>query len=359
MPAKWPNAQDEYDRGQAVSSGKMTYLELLGFNLPGGQTPQPTPSQPAAGPGRATNTPAAQQQQQVQQGADAILQAILAELKGLRTDSKSDAKSGHGNRGQPARRRGLLGRLGQAVVNPTRRMAGIGRFLGRHAGGAIGRKHSWATGHKTGRPGLAKGARIGGAVGAGALGGVTAVATGAMLAAVALKMFHDAVNRATEAQISQARHLAEVSGSMAAVMANRDISEMFRDIRKGENQAGSMKELVDAEQKRKNASEPLVNAMENAQNRILAALNETLVPMLNVANNIMEGLKELPFGVGEAIKRLTEGNNGAGGTELDKAMGDISVQVAKVNAKGQKMLDIARDAAKGGRGRVFPGGGRV
>lgn len=293
-----------------------------------------------------------------------VLDEILTEVVGVRTDQKDTKKEEKAGRatdqqeGRPVgrRRQGLLARLGRGITEPTRKMAGIGRAIGRFAGGRIGKKHSWATGHNTGKPGMIRGSAIGGAAGAGVLGGVTAVASGAIIAAAALKLFHDAVNRATESQVAHARKLAEVSGEMAAVMVNRDIQELRRNIRMGGAQAGGMKELADAEQRRKDAAEPLLNAVENGSNRVLAALNDTLVPLLSVANSILEGLKEAPFGIGRAIKKLLDDGKGGEGTELDKAMADITREVGRVHEQGQKMLDIARNAARGGMGRVIPGG---
>ncbi len=282
-------------------------------------------------------------------------------MKGLRTDHKETAKAGRAtNQGQQTHRRGLLGRLGQAVANPTRRMFGLGKAVGGRIGGKLASKNAWARGASGARAAAAgvRGAAIGGAAVGGVLGGVTAVATAAVLTVVALKMFHDAVNRATEAQIAQAKRLAEVSGSMAAVMAGRDVSELMRDIRQGNNQAGSMKELVDSEQRRKNATEPIVNAIENAQNRILAVLNDSVTTIAKNTNFLLEVLKNLPP-FGNIIRRLTEGGGGDGGTAMDKAMEDITAQVGKVHARGQKMLDIAREAARTGRGRVLPGSGNL
>jgi hypothetical protein len=299
------------------------------------------------------------------QGRDDVFVAILAELTGIRQDLREDRKdSGRATNQRdpqhqtPQRRRGLLGRLGQAITEPTRKMAGIGRAIGSRIGRRIGKKHSWAKGHNTGKPGAVRGAAIGGAAGAGVAGAVTGVASGLVIAGIALKAFNEAVNRSTDGAIENARRLSEVSGSMAAVLAERDLKETLRGIRRGGATSGSAKELADAEQRRKNAAEPLANAFDNASNKVLATLNDTLTPILNGVNIIVEGLKDAPV-IGKAIRKLLDKKEGEEATELDKAMGDLTKQVGKIHERGQKMLDIAREAAREGRAFSAPVGGRV
>lgn len=273
---------------------------------------------------------------ELQRATQDILQMQLKVLDEQLKKPSGGGSGGGGGGGGGRSGEGFFRRWGRRIKGGAKRGHRVGRAMG-----SGGMKNLF------GRVGGAAGGAIGGA-----LAGFAAVA---VAAGVALKEMHDKVNEMTEEAVRAARKLAEVSGSMAAVMAVRDIKETMRDMRQGEAQAGTMKNLVDAEQRRKDASEPIVNAFENAKNNVLAIANETLVPMLNMVNSILEGMKELPWGVGEAIKKAMKGDEVKPGG-IAGMMPSVMDHAKKLDAAGRSLMDQARTAAHGG-GFAAPSGG--
>jgi len=126
-----------------------------------------------------------------------------------------------------------------------------------------------------------------------------AVAGGSALAVAALYAFSKAVSQATDAQISAMRQYAQVSASMAVVLAERDVREMRRNMEKGDALAGSTKMLVDAEQERKETTKPIeiladkiYNGFLTVGNKIVTELAAPLADLAKVIDKWIEDGKE-------------------------------------------------------------------
>lgn len=231
----------------------------------------------------------------------------------------------------------------------SRTRLGRSRF-GRMAGAVLGRATRRGVGGLAAR-GVGMAAR--GAVAAGAAGGaaggvVGGVVGGLTLAAVALKAFHMAVDRATEGALAAARQYAEVSGSMAAVLAERDLKELLRDQRMGEAQAGSTRALAEAEQRRKDATEPLSNAFADLKNNVLAFGNDVLADVLTPIAEAVKGIHDY-FKDEEAKKQQPVG--------LAATMPSIMDHAKQLDDKVKMMHEESRRAAGRATGFSAPAGG--
>jgi len=154
----------------------------------------------------------------------------------------------------------------------------------------------------------------------------------------------NAVDGWTEAAFQSAARLAEVSGSMAAVMAQRQVAQLQRDIERGEATAGSANRLQQAEARRKEEENKLGATIDNATNNILAVLNDLLTPIIAGVNLGVEGLKAMPFGVGAAIRALLAGDPVEDGSlvEIGRA---ARAEMAAADARGGALMAAARAAA--------------
>ncbi len=200
---------------------------------------------------------------------------------------------------------GLLGRLAQRSrygaaydrweskardLFGTGARGGDGEGSGGSAANALG---------KLGRGG-GGGAKAGAAAAeAGGMAGMAGMATKlagpvgvAIEAGKALYEFKKAVEQSTAAQLESYRKLAEVSGAMSVVIANRDLRDTLRDMKRGNDLASSAGALADSEARRKDATLPVENAIEKATNSILAVLNDSIAIAANQVNDILELLKK-------------------------------------------------------------------
>jgi hypothetical protein len=149
-------------------------------------------------------------------------------------------------------------------------------------------------GTRVGRARLAKGVRLAASsMGAGAkvatkLGAVAGLAGTVAGVAAAGLLFGKAVHGMTEEAVRAQARLAEVSGAMAAVMAERHAREVFRDVRQGERIAGTARGLVSAEQNLKDATEPIESLITNIKNTVLAGIEQTLADILTPVAHIAE-----------------------------------------------------------------------
>lgn len=215
--------------------------------------------------------------------------------------------------------------------------------------GSAARKVASGTATELGAsPGVA--GKIGGAA------GVVGAAVGAVISLVeGLVKARNAINDWTESAFESAARLAEVSGSMAAVMGQREINQVRRDVERGEATAGSAGRLQEAESRRKDEENKLGATIDNATNNVLAEMNKLLTPVIELLNAGVEGLKELPWGVGAAIKKLTEGDPVGPGT-LAKIGEAARAEMAAVDARGRGLMDAARIAAGRAVAGRAPGG---
>lgn len=218
------------------------------------------------------------------------------------------------------------GRLANSVRGAMRwprqifdRAKKIGRGAGRKIGGAIGMRGA--------------GGAIGGFAG-GAVGGVAAVAAGFYEA-------NKAVSKWTDAALDSAAKLGEVSGSMAAIAADREIRQIQRDIEKGESTAKSTEALMESEDRRKNATLPIEIAIDNLQNTVLSTLNDVMTPVIT----------QLGKAVG-LLDEVTELLGGEKGEPDHKGLAfefhDTIKELNKLEAVGRAMMDDVAKARKGG-----------
>ena len=275
-------------------------------------------------------------------GALGQILAVLTEHTGILKQIANQSARGE--------RESTQSRIGHFLQNTK-----IGRAIGRSrigqriARSSIGRRIlGGVTKGARGGAGAARmvgmGARAAGALGAagGVVGGVVG---GLALAAVALKGFHDAVDRATEGQVQAARKMAEVSGSMAAVMAQRDLQELQREQRQGEAQSGTMGELARSEQRRKNATEELGNLWQNGKNSLLAWGNNLIADILDPVKDDIKAIRVWLFGEDKPEP-----------VGLGAMMPSIMQHAEQLEKHKRNMHGLARDAAAKAGGYSAPMG---
>jgi hypothetical protein len=152
--------------------------------------------------------------------------------------------------------------------------------------------------------GAAEGATVagGGALaGAGAIAGPIAAAVAATVALViAFKKFRDHVAGATDELLHTQEQLAETSGSMASVFAERELREMQRDRYKGDSLAGSARYLSRAEQDRKDTEKEfdifwtrIQNLLEGNFNRVIEIAEKPLALVFKIGNFLYPHLAKL------------------------------------------------------------------
>lgn len=185
---------------------------------------------------------------------------------------------------------------------------------GKAAGGASRAAEGGAEGHELassfGGAGAAENAGMAGeAAGLGAIAGPAAIVVAVLAAlAIAFVKFKNHVEKATDALLEEQAKMGEISGSMAAVFAERELSELTRDRKKGDTIAGSAAFLAQSEQYRKGVQAEfdvlgtrLSNVAEGIGNRVLASAYQWLGidKIVRVLNRILDVIE--PRGDGEAV----------------------------------------------------------
>lgn len=224
---------------------------------------------------------------------------------------------------------------------------------------AKAKARKWVRGSRIGR-GMKLGGKIGagagrsmgmGEVGVGRMaaagGALGAVAGAAALLVVGFIKAKEAITEWTDAAFATAQRLSEVSGSMSAIMAEREIQQMMRDVRRGEATAGSTRELMNSEANRKEQELRIDIALDNLKNTVLSISNDVLADVLEPIAEAVEFIAE-QFGLGE---KKVEGV-GLGGAAMTEAM----AAGARIDAMGRNLMDIARAEAAANRGAVAPAG---
>lgn len=220
------------------------------------------------------------------------------------------------------------------------KFAALKRDVGRY--GVFG----WLGKQFGGKKGAQRGAAIGAKVGI-AAAGVTVVTT-AFIAA------RQAVASWTDAALESARRLSEVSGSMAAVFAVKDMQDMLRDIRQGEGTAGTAGVLARSEAARKDAELEVVMALNNMGNLILAAMNDLIAVPLRVLSAVAEPIND---GVQWLARRFGRGDE-AGGVGIAAGIDRMKADVAAAEAAAGDLLAEMRRKALGFAGRDWAAGAR-
>jgi hypothetical protein len=150
-------------------------------------------------------------------------------------------------------------------------------------------------------------ARLGAAAGPAGLA-VAAVAAVTVAAVAFGKAIHGMTQEALRAQM----RLAEVSGAMASVMAERQIREVLRDQRQGAKLASTARDLARAEQDMKDSLEPMETLITNIKNTVLANIERTLGDILAPVALIAEYVNAKVFGapsadpISESLKAIAD-----------------------------------------------------
>jgi hypothetical protein len=201
---------------------------------------------------------------------------------------------------------------------------------------------------KGGKAGAAAGGQMGGGIGKAA----GAAAGAATTIAVALYEANKAIGQWTESLMESNKKLAEVSGSMAAVMADREIKEMMRDLHKGEAMAETASDLVQAEDRRKKAEDSVTIPLTNLGNKALTFLNDLAADILEPIGDAVEWFQDnWPWG--EKEKEDKDKWGGVAGMARDMAG-----RMDALEKENQKLMDKARAAGSGyaGPSGALPGG---
>lgn len=112
------------------------------------------------------------------------------------------------------------------------------------------------------------------------------------------------------------------SGGMAAAMSSREVQEMLRSQRMGDELASSAGLLTGAEQRRKNQEEKLFTSLSKLENSVVAVLEESFAQMLEVLKPITETIADIAdmlskylgseqtnsdsWAVGDTLRRFSE-----------------------------------------------------
>lgn len=189
-------------------------------------------------------------------------------------------------------------------------------------------------------------------IGKKATGAISAFADTVFGVAVALVKMRDATDRWTDTAMRTAKELSYVSGSMAGVVAQREINQMQRDLTRGEATAHTAAPLEDAEARRKEQENRISIVVDNLSNRLLTIAN-------NIGAKITEPFADVTERLGrwadEAFRRL-----GIGGAEARDPVGLASTVDAAMAASREidrtaaAIMAAARAAGGAGRGVVGP-----
>jgi hypothetical protein len=180
-------------------------------------------------------------------------------------------------------------------------LGGAGRAVGAVAGGAVAGPAGAAAGGVAG--GVAGGAAGGAAAAAGGAGAAAMVATAASVIGVigavgaALAALPMLIKSWGESLLESQRKLADVSGSMAAVFAKKDVADTMRGQRIGEATAGSAGNLSDALIKLEDRFEPFIVIITNFLNDVMTGFVEfatgIMDAIIGALNTIIRGINKL------------------------------------------------------------------
>ncbi len=222
----------------------------------------------------------------------------------------------------------------------VRRWRGAGRQIGAGVGRSLGLEAA----------GVARLAALGAAAGAATAGVSIAIAAVAAVVVGFIKA-RDAVDKWTDQALATARRLSEWSGSMTVVMAERDIMQMMRDVKRGEATAGSARGLVHAEAGRKEEENRIATVIDNATNQILTVLNDVIGGILRPVADTLEL-------VDEAVRKWLGKPREVGAGGLAATLDDVAAAARRGDAAARDLMAIAREAAiaAGGPGVAAPDG---
>lgn len=211
-------------------------------------------------------------------GGDRNLAAAIAAL------TKAVEKLASKSNGKPADKtpKGAWGKVkkGFSTLADTR----LGRWVGRKGKGLAARLGKTKLGRLGGKAAsLGKG-------GAAALGKMAGVAGAVLMLGEAAVEAYRKLDQWTEQLQAGNKRLAEFSGSMAAVMAQRDVAEMQRMRERGDEVAASAEWLTDAENKRKDNTQEILILAQRLENSLGAFVNEIAANLIAPINDIAEAI---------------------------------------------------------------------
>lgn len=217
------------------------------------------------------------------------LERLTRAIQGMRS-------GGGGQPGQGGGGPGMLQRLFFGMAGGRSMMSGIvSGNMSQILGGMYGLGRAGAGLFGAGGGAAAGGAGAGAAGGAGGAGGLAAAGAAgpaaiALLAVAGLVAFVAALKNAADTLIEKQKELAKFSPSMAGVYARRDISEMFRERRRGELLSGSTERLIDQEQRFKDSTFNIEVMYEDLKTQFLTGFYASLADIASSVNNILKRL---------------------------------------------------------------------
>ncbi len=163
----------------------------------------------------------------------------------------------------------------------------------------------------------------------------------------------DATDRWTGDALKAASKFAEVSGSMAGVMAEREIREMARGVKRGEATADTTRMLVASEDARKKEEDKIGILFDNLSNMGLTILNgimaKIIAPFGSLAEEMEKVRKEFADMIGFAAVEAEP-------TGLAATMEEVRRIDDRNHARAAELMDAARRAGGVPGGVVAPGG---
>ena len=188
------------------------------------------------------------------------------------------------------------------------------------AAGAAGAASAGGAEVATGAAAAAAGGGVVAALASNPVGWAVALAAAAVAATVAILAMPSAVASFTDSLLESNRALAEVSGSMAAVMAKSDFRNILRDIQRGERLAPSANALADA-------LGDLKDSTLDLEVTFMKIVNSLGVTMAGFAETIAGAIKMIP---------LTPVFNPA------KGLGDIAQGIGNMDKGIDSLIDVAK-----------------
>ncbi len=243
--------------------------------------------------------------------------------------------------------------LGQKTKGPSIGR-GVGAWLKHKIRGPGSRARRWkVTAYKVARGagkslGLKSGTGISIARAAAGLAGlagaaVTVAGAFATVAAAGIAAY-EAVDHFTNSAMETAKRLSAVSGGMSAVIAQREIGQIMRDVRRGQATAGRAQELMSAESRRKDQENRIEIVLDNAKNSVLAVLNDMLTGVFKPAADVLEEIAAF-FGASKPVEA-----SGVAGME-----GDVMAAVRRYDADARRLMEVAARRAAADAGGGFAG----
>ncbi len=364
-PVNFPNTSDAEARKLAEAIGKLTDAARDLGNLPDALTKAATSAATGTPPGPRKPTGPDSLTDKIRKGMptgrpeydqlNSRPSAPPRELTAPPPPRPKDAPSPPRPEGMtdgPKKKKAKTGRLRKAwdALGKT----GPGKAI---ANSGVGRAVSKVKDGFKGGAAVNKAVGVGGASGlAGAAGKVLPVVGAIVAVGTVLNDFRKSIENAADSALEAHRKYAELSGAQAAIFAEQDVKQMQRDMKQGNDTAGSTKELADSVNDRKEMFAPLETAMANLENTVLANLqnimNEFLEPMVKFGTEVVKTINNIYDILPWAKKPEEEKKKKEEFVSLQDIRDNIFRDADAAQLKARAAMDRARDAARG----IKPGG---